>query len=474
MDIQTKDGILLRNIPDGTPEEQVKARIATIRQERVLQQKQPEKPTLMNLAFGDTTAGQYLKGRETALKSVLDPQTWKNLYSDLTKPLPKVMEGGKLKIEDIPESEKQKYNDEAINLVSSVNPFTGLGKTAGSFIKKAVTGPTRNAAIDVAADAGFHVPRSNIKPSFWTNLGERFGGKQAIEATAQAKNQPVINKLAARSLGIADDVTITPELLKKIRENAGQAYEAVKNVGVLSTDNSYKTALKELKTKFSGASNDFPELVNAEVSKLANALNKKTITSEGAIEMVKNLREAAKSNLRPIASSQDKLLGKAQRKASEILEDLIERNIQPKLGKDMLDAYRNARKLIAKTYTVEGALVGENVSGRHIAKAGSKIKLEDELKKISEFSTAFPRLTRVELGSPASGGLFEPMVYGTAGSIASGPLGAAAAAFPIIGKPIARHLMTTVPKKNQKILADILEKELAQRGIQGAGLSLDK
>lgn len=34
MDIQTKDGILLRNIPDGTPEEAIKSRIASIRQER--------------------------------------------------------------------------------------------------------------------------------------------------------------------------------------------------------------------------------------------------------------------------------------------------------------------------------------------------------------------------------------------------------------------------------------------------------
>src|SRR3990167_11345797 len=31
MDIQTKDGILLRGIPDGTPDEAIKARIAKIR-----------------------------------------------------------------------------------------------------------------------------------------------------------------------------------------------------------------------------------------------------------------------------------------------------------------------------------------------------------------------------------------------------------------------------------------------------------
>lgn len=39
MDIQTKDGILLRNIPDGTPDEEIKARIQTIRAGNVSQPK---------------------------------------------------------------------------------------------------------------------------------------------------------------------------------------------------------------------------------------------------------------------------------------------------------------------------------------------------------------------------------------------------------------------------------------------------
>lgn len=39
MDIQTKDGILLRNIPDGTPDEEIKARIEKIRGGAVSQPK---------------------------------------------------------------------------------------------------------------------------------------------------------------------------------------------------------------------------------------------------------------------------------------------------------------------------------------------------------------------------------------------------------------------------------------------------
>jgi hypothetical protein len=43
-DIQTKDGILLRNIPEGTPDEAIKARIAKIRAERGTAKPAPAKP----------------------------------------------------------------------------------------------------------------------------------------------------------------------------------------------------------------------------------------------------------------------------------------------------------------------------------------------------------------------------------------------------------------------------------------------
>lgn len=51
MDIQTQDGILLRNIPDGTPDEAIKARIAKIRAESPAPPASTESPTsLRNLA----------------------------------------------------------------------------------------------------------------------------------------------------------------------------------------------------------------------------------------------------------------------------------------------------------------------------------------------------------------------------------------------------------------------------------------
>lgn len=425
------------------------------------------KASLGDFLLGDTSAKDYgksiLEGAKRAAKSIVDPAAWKGLGKELTS-FPD-MDVSKLR--DTPTT-----NTDMSGIAMAAMPITAMGKSATAFLRPAVADPVRQATLEAAGKAGYSVPRSNIKQTFLTNLGERFGGKQAIEATAQMKNQPITNKLAARALGLSDDTPITPELLNGIRQESGKAYDAIKGVGTLSADQAYNQALKDIAGKYSGASKDFPELANQGVGKLVKALNKKTISAEGAIEQIKNLRDAAKSNLGPMASSSDKLMGKAQRKSADALENLIERNIEPVLGKQMLDEFKMARQVIAKTYTIEKALntATGNVVGTELAKQSKKgVPLSGALKEVADFSRAFPRLSREPIGAPASGGAFEPLVYGGAGTIATGGTGAIAAAIPILGKPIARRLMTTVPKSSENPVNQILARMLAQRGVLGAG-----
>lgn len=418
-------------------------------------------PSLMDVATGPETMGDWASGRINDFKRLGDPETWKNLGNQLVqKPAPIALENGRLP--KPPDSlAPTEGGTAAMDMALSVMPVSAMGKVARStMLSTPKTGAEliKQQTLDMAGQSGYSVPRSNIKQTTLTNLGERIGGKQAIEATAQIKNQPITNKLAAKALGVAEDTAITPDLLNGIRKEAGKAYDVVSKLGTLTADKAYATALRDISQKFSGASKDFPELASQEVLKLTAALSKKTISSEGAVEMVKNLRQQASGNLGPMSQAKDKLLGKAQRAAADAMEDLIERNIAPGLGSEVLNAYKSARQLIAKTYTVEKALNEStgNVSASMLAKAADKgVPLSGELKKIASFSKAFPRITREPIGAPASGGLFEPMVYGTAGSLATGPAGAMAAAVPIIGKPIARKLMTTVPKKSEPLTGNM-------------------
>lgn len=435
----------------------------------VLGKQKAETPTIGQAITGKSSWGDYLQGRASDIGKIFQPETWRSVGSDLSglanmKPFPRTPEG----------RPDMSFSPDQIqgmgNVVLSTMPVTPFSKAARATTlgKPDAAELVRQSAVQNAADAGLTIPKSYIKQGPLINLGERFGGKQAIEATARAKSQARINELASQHLGLPKDTPVTPEILSGIRQEAGAAYEAVKNIGTLTADKAYKFSLSNIARKFSGASRDFPELASADVRKLAMALNKPTISSEGAVEMVKNLRNAAKSNLGPMSSAQDKLMGRAQREAANALDDLLERNIEPKLGKEMLDAYRAARQTIAKTHTIEEAMVGGNVSSTKLGQALKKGKpLIGELRQIAKFGQDFPRLGRVEMSAPVPGGALEPMAYGVAGHIGGGPVGAGMAAVPIIGKPIARHLMTAIPKSGTPA-PSLLEQYLIQRGAWGA------
>jgi hypothetical protein len=350
------------------------------------------------------------------------------------------------------------------------------GAPANSVVNKTV----KQATLENSGKAGYTVPRSNTEQGIiaraLTNIGERFGGKQAIEATAQIKNQPVTNKLAAKALGLQDEAPITPELLNEIRSEAGKAYEAVKSIGAVNADKGYADALKEITKKFSGASKDFPELASKEVENLVKGMTKKVISGEGAVEQVKYLRELAKGNSRSALSS-ERQIGKAQKAAADALDDLIERSlIRTTRSTQLLQDYKIARQTIAKTYAVEKALNPStgNVSGASLSKQLSKgVPLSGELKQAASFAQAFPRLAREPIGGPASGGMLEPLVYGTAGGMGTGGIGIFAAGVPIIGKPIARHLMTTIPKQPTST-KNLINSFSIQRGLMGTGIAIDQ
>ena len=300
----------------------------------------------------------------------------------------------------------------------------------------------RNATLEESGKAGYFVPRSTIKPGLVSNLGDRAGGKVAIQQTAEIKNQAITDRLAKAELKIPANIPMTDDLLRDMRLSEGKIYETIKNMGVFTTDKSYKTNLRGILKKYSGASDDFPELAKPDVQKLISALDKETITAKGAIEQVKNLRSSATESFRKGEHG----VALAQREAAEALDNLIERNIEPNLGKTILSQYRLARKNIAKIHDVEDALneSGGNVNavilGRKLEK---NLPLSGNLKTIAKFSRANPLISRVPKGAPASGGFLEPMIFGAGGAAAlASPAGIAAAAIPYLGKPIVRQLMT--------------------------------
>lgn len=249
---------------------------------------------------------------------------------------------------------------------------------------------------------GYVVPPSTIRPKVGTRLVETLGGKEGTAQDASIANQQITNRLARRALGLGDDAQLDRDVLGAIRANAAKDYEAVRSVGKITADAQYKTELSAIAAKFRGAAKDFPELAKSDVDDLVKGAQKESFDSDSAVDLISILRDKADTAY----AQGNKGLGKAYRKVSEAIEKVIDRNLAERGegSAGLLQAYRNARQLIAKTYSVQGALNEStgNVSALNLGKQLTKGKpLSGQLEAAGRFGQAFPRAARevVDSGS---------------------------------------------------------------------------
>lgn len=265
--------------------------------------------------------------------------------------------------------------------------------------------PMRN-TLKESLGAGYVVPPNMVNPSTKNALIESFSGKQATSQVASVRNQGVTDKLVRQALGLADDVPLTKGTLEQIRTASGQAYRDVAKLSPKAEID--LEALKEARNASQG---------------WFNAYNRS-------------------------ASPADLAKAKEFRDLAEVLEMQLESHAKA-AGKDaMIPALREARKQIAKTYTVERALndatgtVNAKVIGRLFDK---KKPLSDGLDTVGRFASGFPSVAQApqQMGSPAAHNLraMASLLMGGAGAAATGPLGLAAGAAPFVAGPASRALM---------------------------------
>ena len=178
--------------------------------------------------------------------------------------------------------------------------------------------------------------------------------------------------------------------------------------------------------------------------------------SANGIKMAQILRDEASAAFR----SGDKALGKAKREAAKAIEDQIERAIASEGGAgaeaaDLLNGFREARKLMAKTHTVEDAIIegGGSVNPKKFAQMLQAGKpLSGELATIGRFANNFPKASQpaAQVAGPAVSKLNSVMAAGAAGAgaLATGPLGLLAGAAPFIVPPALRAQMLSKGSQN--------------------------
>jgi len=260
------------------------------------------------------------------------------------------------------------------------------------------------------------------------------GGKIKTQQLASVKNQAVTDRLVRQSLGLADDAPLTPETLTAVRQQAGQAYEALRGIGTVSADADFKLALQQASKQTQGASRSFPGLVKANpVDDIVKALDQPQFDAGDAIDAVRVLRDQADG----FYTAGDKASGKAVKGIASALEDSLERAAQQTGSPELVSGFREARRTIAKTYTVQNALNqgAGTINAQKLAAQLTKGKpLSGELKQVAQFSQAFPKATQSGVDVPA----FSPLdVFsgGLGAGLGSPTLMAATAA-----RPVARSL----------------------------------
>lgn len=308
------------------------------------------------------------------------------------------------------------------------------------------------AAAMEAQDLGMALPPSQANPSLINRFVTGYGGKIQTDQAASIKNQPRENGIIKKGLGMDPETDISYDSLAAIRKEDGGAYQAIKNTKEpIYSNGAYEERINNLTKDWQAAERDFPEIAQGKTSivELQKMMLKKEVSPTGAIEMVKELRSSAKTNLKSWDDPAKQALGKAQRQAADALDKLVEDNLKENTlviqeNPDLVANYRAARKRIAMTYDIEAALndTTGNVDMAKLAKLLKDQKLSGYLKDVAEFAKAFPKNAQLPERIGTHPGI-SPLDVATAGietAAAPTPARAAGVVGAVLGRPIARSI----------------------------------
>ena len=351
---------------------------------------------------------------------------------------------------------------------------------AAALATEKVQNAGRDALVQEARAAGFVIPPNQIHPGktgALNRLAEGLSGKIQTAQQAAIQNEPVAANIVKRELSLPEDLPLSVDAVKTVRSAAGEIYKIMKSVGTFNADDDFARAMGSVMGEYRAVVAEFPGQANAQIESLASDLAKQQFKSAPAVELVKRLRFDGFKNIRSI-DPEKVALGRVQIGAQDALEALMERDLERQGVGQLAQVFRNARTLIAKTYTVENAIepsTGKLVMSK-IGKEYSKGKpLTGGLATIGKFAEAFPKAAQ-NVNSSMPG--LSPL--DAAGAL----LGAAATGSPVgaalpLARPLTRavilsdawqNAMSKTPKyeisKLDKLMPELLKKPMI--GLLGA------
>jgi len=258
----------------------------------------------------------------------------------------------------------------------------------------------RDETLKLGRDAGYVALPTDVGGSKIGRFLEGVSGKFKTEELASARNQQVTNSLTKKYLDLPDDVPLTSEVLENARTSVYPAYEAIANTGTISLGNN---------NPFSSIVTGINKVTGGKNALMQNVPDTYSIDAATAIQRLKELRSDGSAYLRSgtnIMKPNPKEVLRGNRYLAEAnkLEKAIENHVV-KLGQpELINQFRDARRYIAKTFTVEKALNPQTgvVDAKKIAKQLDQgVPITDELALVGKYAKAFPKTTKVVAEAPA-------------------------------------------------------------------------
>lgn len=346
---------------------------------------------------------------------------------------------------------ESRVNNTLVSTGLGVAGKLGADKLAGSIANRLATkqaskiqNQVRDASLSAGRDAGYVVPPTQSNPTKLNRALEGLSGKIMTGQKASIKNQEITNTLAKRALGLPDDTPLTKDVLFAIREQAGDAYEAIPDaLKTTTTDLKFVSSINKATKSYRQFKKEFPKLADADVDNLIESVMKKSFDTKATVEAIKKFRYDGGKNIINLDPSK-KQLGRVQKKFADSLEDLLERNLSKTGQSELVSELKASRKMIAKTYSVEKALnesTGNVVAGKIAKQASKGTPFDGDLKTIADFSNAFPKATQ-EINSSMPG--LSPLDYSVA-LLGAGATGNALGAAGLVARPAARSAILSSP-----------------------------
>ena len=350
--------------------------------------------------------------------------------------------------------------------------WTGVGalgpQLAQTLVSQVASRPlsVREQTARTAIDEGYSLPPTDVRPNLVNRMLEGVSGKIQTRQVQSIQNQAVTDAIAKRSIGLADDAPLTQQAITAVRQDAGRAYEAVKQARLtVQPDQRYVTDLQALGAGTRQAAQDFGAYARlGPIDDLVTAMQPQQMTPAGMVEMVKRLRADATANFRTATgplNNDPRLydLARAQRGAADAMDGLLERSLSRAGQRDLATNYAQARQTIARTHDVEAAFneATGSVSAEQLGRLSARGKpLGGGLEVPAATAQAFPSAMRsLERAGSVPG--FSPLDFyaaaglGIGGSAAAGPTGAMAALLPLI-RPAVRAGITSGPYQRGMVM----------------------